>query len=67
VDYGPLLTLVEQFFPNEADRRTLFWDTPHRLFGFGHASWTSWGRLCCRFPRPLAATLRAPVQEGITS
>ena len=34
VDYGPLLTLAEQLFPNLADRRKLFWDTPHRLFGF---------------------------------
>ena len=35
VDYAPLLTLVEQQFPDEADRRKLFWDTPRRLFGFG--------------------------------
>ena len=34
VDYGPLLTLVEQLFPDAADRRRLFWDTPRRLFGF---------------------------------
>jgi predicted TIM-barrel fold metal-dependent hydrolase len=34
VDYGPLLTLVERLFPDPADRRKLFWETPHRLFGF---------------------------------
>ena len=34
VDYGPLLTLAEQLFSNPADRRKLFWETPHRLFGF---------------------------------
>jgi predicted TIM-barrel fold metal-dependent hydrolase len=34
VDYGPLLTLVEQLFPDASDRRKLFWDTPSRLFGF---------------------------------
>lgn len=34
-DFGPLVELVELLFPSEADRRTLFWDTPCRLFGFG--------------------------------
>lgn len=34
-DYGPLLRLVEQFFPNAADRQMLLWETPSRLFGFG--------------------------------
>ncbi|HEY4172460.1 MAG TPA: amidohydrolase family protein, partial [Rhodopila sp.] len=34
VDYGPLLTLAEQLFPDPADRRKLFWETPRRLFGF---------------------------------
>jgi predicted TIM-barrel fold metal-dependent hydrolase len=34
-DYGPLVELVALLFPNAADRRTLFWDTPRRLFGFG--------------------------------
>jgi predicted TIM-barrel fold metal-dependent hydrolase len=35
-DYGPLVELVETLFPNPADRHTLLWDTPRRLFGFGH-------------------------------
>jgi predicted TIM-barrel fold metal-dependent hydrolase len=34
LDYGPLLTLAEMLFPDEADRQKLFWDTPQRLFGF---------------------------------
>jgi predicted TIM-barrel fold metal-dependent hydrolase len=34
LDYGPLLGLVAQLFPTAADRRTLFWETPLRLFGF---------------------------------
>jgi predicted TIM-barrel fold metal-dependent hydrolase len=34
LDYGPLLTLVEMLFPDEADRQKLFWETPQRLFGF---------------------------------
>jgi predicted TIM-barrel fold metal-dependent hydrolase len=34
-DYGPLVDLVEMLFPSVADRRTLLWDTPRRLFGFG--------------------------------
>lgn len=34
LDYGPLLTLVEMLFPDEADRRKLFWETPNRLFAF---------------------------------
>jgi len=34
-DYGPLIELAELLFPNAADRRVLFWDTPRRLFGFG--------------------------------
>ena len=34
-DYGPLLELAEMLFPNPAEQRTLFCDTPRRLFGFG--------------------------------
>jgi predicted TIM-barrel fold metal-dependent hydrolase len=34
-DYGPLVELVETLFPDAIDRRTLLWDTPRRLFGFG--------------------------------
>jgi predicted TIM-barrel fold metal-dependent hydrolase len=33
-DYGPLLKLVETLLPAARDRRKLFWDTPHALFGF---------------------------------
>jgi predicted TIM-barrel fold metal-dependent hydrolase len=33
-DYGPLLKLVETFFPDAADRRAVFWENPRRLFGF---------------------------------
>ncbi len=33
-DYGPLLALAATLFPDADDRRTLFWDTPRRLFGF---------------------------------
>lgn len=35
-DYGPLVRLAETLFPDQADRRKLFWDTPRRLFGFGN-------------------------------
>ncbi len=35
LDYGPLLRLVERWFPAAADRQRLLWDTPRRLFGFG--------------------------------
>jgi predicted TIM-barrel fold metal-dependent hydrolase len=34
-DYGPLIELAGSLFPDPADRRKLFWDTPRRLFGFG--------------------------------
>jgi predicted TIM-barrel fold metal-dependent hydrolase len=34
-DYGPLVELVELLFPNLANRRTLLWDTPRKLFDFG--------------------------------
>jgi predicted TIM-barrel fold metal-dependent hydrolase len=34
MDYGPLLTLIERFVPNAADRKKLLWETPRRLFGF---------------------------------
>ncbi len=34
-DFGPLVELVEILFPNAADRRTILWDTPRRLFAFG--------------------------------
>jgi predicted TIM-barrel fold metal-dependent hydrolase len=33
-DYGPLVALAGQLFPNAGDRRKLFWDTPRRLFKF---------------------------------
>jgi predicted TIM-barrel fold metal-dependent hydrolase len=34
LDYGPLLTLPEMLFPDEADLQKLFWKTPQRLFAF---------------------------------
>jgi predicted TIM-barrel fold metal-dependent hydrolase len=34
-DYGPLIELAGLLFPDAADRRKLFWETPRRLFGFG--------------------------------
>ena len=34
LDYGPLLTLAETLFPDAGDRRTLFYGTASRLFGF---------------------------------
>jgi predicted TIM-barrel fold metal-dependent hydrolase len=34
LDYGPLLTMAERLFPNPTFRRTVFWDTPRRLFKF---------------------------------
>lgn len=33
-DYGPLVDLAGELFPDAAARRALFWDTPARLFGF---------------------------------
>jgi predicted TIM-barrel fold metal-dependent hydrolase len=33
-DYGRILALTEMLFPDEKDRRKLFWETPARLFGF---------------------------------
>lgn len=33
-DYGPLLAHAAALFPDPADRRRLFWETPRRLFGF---------------------------------
>ncbi|HZP79426.1 MAG TPA: amidohydrolase family protein [Pseudolabrys sp.] len=33
-DLGPLIELIGRLFPQEADRRKLFWDTPKRLFKF---------------------------------
>jgi len=35
VDVGPLLTLLEHFVPDAADRRKVLWDTPRRVLGFG--------------------------------
>ena len=34
-DYGPLAELAGLLFPDPAERRKLFCDTPRRLFGFG--------------------------------
>lgn len=33
-DVGPLIDLVGHLFPDPADRRKLFWETPNRLFHF---------------------------------
>ena len=38
VDYGPLLALLAQQVPDEADRRRILWDTPCREFGFPHTA-----------------------------
>jgi len=38
IDYGPLLKLVEQLFPDAAARRKVLWETPRKLFGFGATS-----------------------------
>lgn len=35
VDYGPLLTLVERFVPDPADRHAVLFETPCRVLGFG--------------------------------
>jgi predicted TIM-barrel fold metal-dependent hydrolase len=34
IDYGPPLSCLERWLPDEADRRRVLWDTPSRLFGF---------------------------------
>lgn len=34
VDYGPPLTCLTRWLPDAADRRTVLWETPRRLFGF---------------------------------
>lgn len=36
LDYGPLLQLFARSVPDAALRRAILWDTPARLFGFGH-------------------------------
>jgi len=38
IDYGPLLKLVEQLFPDAEERRKVLWETPRKLFGFGATS-----------------------------
>ena len=35
VDYGVLLKLLLELFPDAAERRKLLWETPQALFGFG--------------------------------
>lgn len=34
VDYGPPLSCLERWLPDAADRTTILWETPSRLFGF---------------------------------
>jgi predicted TIM-barrel fold metal-dependent hydrolase len=34
MDYGPPLVCLQRWLPDPADRRTVLWDTPARLFGF---------------------------------
>lgn len=35
VDYGVVLNLVQNLFPEASERRKLLWDTPRELLGFG--------------------------------
>lgn len=37
IDYGPLFACLPRWLPDEADRKTLLWHTPARLFGFREA------------------------------
>ena len=34
VDYGPPMSCLERWLPDEADRRRVLWETPSGLFGF---------------------------------
>jgi predicted TIM-barrel fold metal-dependent hydrolase len=34
VDYGPPLTCLARWLPDEADRQRVLWETPKHLFGF---------------------------------
>jgi predicted TIM-barrel fold metal-dependent hydrolase len=34
IDYGPQLVVLPRWFPNEADRQKVLWDSPKRHFGF---------------------------------
>jgi predicted TIM-barrel fold metal-dependent hydrolase len=34
VEYGPLLSLLDRWFPDAADRHQVLWETPAHLFGF---------------------------------
>ena len=34
VEYGPLLSLLDRWFPDAADRHQVLWKTPAHLFGF---------------------------------
>jgi len=38
IDYGPLIEMFEQLFPDPEARRTVCWETPQRLFGFTDTS-----------------------------
>ena len=33
-DFGPELALLSRWLPDAADRRTVLWEVPQRLFGF---------------------------------
>lgn len=35
IDYGPVLECLTRWLPDERPRRSVLWDTPARLFGFG--------------------------------
>ena len=35
IDYGPLVTLLDDLLPDPAIRRAILWDNPRRLLGFG--------------------------------
>jgi predicted TIM-barrel fold metal-dependent hydrolase len=37
-DYGNMLTLLTRWVPDQRDRRTILWDTPAGLFGWGEGT-----------------------------
>jgi len=34
MDYGPALSCLPRWLPEEKDRRKVLWENPRRLFGF---------------------------------
>jgi predicted TIM-barrel fold metal-dependent hydrolase len=63
IDYGTLLTLLEQLVPDPAVRRAVLWETPRRLFRFAPPASAGQERSATSAPGGRGSAVAAPATE----